>query len=174
MCPWISAEDVISDSQGDPAYFNNFVLGKAYSPGDLSVTKTTILDLWTPRDLDMGPRFMGVDVGNIKHYIVRSPKGIIAAGRFTSDEELETLIDFWKPTAGVIDAMPNTFLANYIVNKYPQFRMSFFQENNNNPQTLVWWGDGDKKGIVYSHRDRILDQFLMGMIEAKWLIGLPG
>lgn len=173
MCCWISAEEIIEDSQGDPAYFNNFVLGKPYSPGDLSVSKTTILDLWTPKDLDVGGRFMGVDVGNIKHYVVRTNKGIIKVGRFSSDQELEDLIDFWKPTSGVIDAMPNTFLANHIVNKYPQFRMSFFQENNNNPQTLVWWGEGDKRGIVYSHRDRILDQFLMGMVEAKWLIGIP-
>lgn len=51
MCPWISAEDVIDDSEGDPAYFNNFVLGKAYSPGDLSITKSALLDIWTPKTL---------------------------------------------------------------------------------------------------------------------------
>lgn len=51
MCAWIPAEDIVEESQGDPAYFNNFVLGKSYSPGDLSVTKTTILDLWTPKNL---------------------------------------------------------------------------------------------------------------------------
>jgi len=45
-------------------------------------------------------------------------------------------------------------------------------ENNNNPQTIVWWGENDKKGIVYSHRDRILDRMLTDMIEAKWLIGV--
>lgn len=169
----ISAEEIIRDSQGDPAYFNNFVLGKAYTPGDLSVSKTTILDLWTPKSLESGARYLGVDVGNIKHYVVRSDKGVLKAGRFTKDEDLDTIIETWKPTAGVIDAMPNTFLANYIVQKYPFMKMSYFQENNNNPQTLVWWGEGDKYGIVYSHRDRILDQFLMGMIEAKWLISMP-
>lgn len=50
--------------------------------------------------------------------------------------------------------------------------MSFFMENNNNPQTIVWWGEGDKKGIVYSHRDRILDRMLTDMIEAKFSIGV--
>jgi len=173
MCPWISASEIIEDSQGDPAYFNNFVLGKPYSPGDLSVSRGTILDLWTPKDLTGREVYLGIDVGNIKHYVVRSEKGLLRCGKLAKDSDIETLIDLWKPTSGVIDAMPNTFLANYIVDKYPQMRMSFFQENNNNPQTLVWWGDGDKKGIVYSHRDRILDQFLMGMIEAKWSIGLP-
>ncbi len=172
MCNWISAEELIEDAQGDPAYFNNFVLGLPYSPGDLSVTRTTILDIWTPKDLTTGNVYMGIDVGNIKHYVIRSDRGLLKIGRFTHPSELETLIEYWKPTAGVIDAMPDNFLAKYIVDKYPQFNMSFFQENNANPQTIVWWGENDKKGIVYSHRDRILDQFLMGMIEAKWLIGV--
>lgn len=173
MCCWITAEEIIEDSQGDPAYFNNFVLGKAYSPGDLSVSKTTILDLWTPKDLTTRNIYLGVDVGNIKHYVVRSDKGLIKIGRFTKDSELDDIIDYWKPVSGVIDAMPNTTLSKYIVEKYPFMRMSYFMENSNNPQLLVWWGEGDKLGIVYSFRDRILDQFLTSMIEAKWLIGIP-
>jgi DNA-directed RNA polymerase subunit RPC12/RpoP len=173
MCCWISAEEVISDSEGDPAYFNNFVLGKSYSPGDLSVSKTTILDLWTPKELDTGERFLGVDVGNLKHYVIRSPKGIIKLGRFTKWSDLDDLIRLYKPTSGVIDAMPDNTAAKYYVDTYPWMQMSFFMENTNNPQTIVWWGENDKKGVVYSHRDRILDKMLTDMIEAKWLIGVP-
>ncbi len=173
MCCWITAEEIIADSQGDPAYFNNFVLGKAYSPGDLSVSKTTILDLWTPKDLDTGPRYLGIDVGNMKHYVIRSDRGLLKVGRTTNNAELEDLIAYWKPTSGVIDAMPDNTLAKYIVDKYPFMQMSYFMENANNPQTIVWWGEGDKKGIVYSHRDRILDRMLTDMIEAKYLIGVP-
>lgn len=172
MCCWISAEEVIEDSQGDPAYFNNFVLGKSYSPGDLSVSKTTILDLWTPKDLDTGDRFLGIDVGNIKHYVVRSPKGLIKIGRFTKPSDIDDLIALWRPKSGVIDAMPDSTLSKYVVDKYPFMQMSYFMENANNPQTVVWWGDNDKKGVVYSHRDRILDQHLTNMIEAKHLIGV--
>lgn len=172
MCPWISVEEIIDDSEGDPGYFNNFVLGKSYSPGDLSVSKTTILDLWTPKDLDDGERFMGIDVGNIKHYVIRTKKGLIKVGRFTAWSELDDLIAFWKIKSGVIDAMPDTTGSRYFVEKYPFMQMSYFMENSNNPQTIVWWGEGDKKGIVYSFRDRILDQLLTNMVEAKWLIGL--
>lgn len=179
MCCWITVEEIVEDSQGDPAYFNNFVLGKSYSPGDLSVTKTTILDLWTPKDLDTGNRFLGVDVGNIKHYVIRSEKGIIKLGRFTKPSDLDELIAIWKPKSGVIDAMPDSTLSRYVVEKYPFMQMSFFQENSNNPQTIVWWGKGtggdpsDKQGVVYSHRDRILDQYLTNIIEAKHLISVP-
>ena len=172
MCPWIKAADIIDDSEGDPAYFNNFVLGKAYSPGDLSVTKSTILDLWTPRNLDVGPRYLGVDVGNIKHYEIRTALGPIKIGRFSDWKDLDDIIAFWKPVAGVIDAMPDNTAARHYVEKYPFMMMSFFMENNNNPQTIVWWGEGDKKGIVYSHRDRILDRMLTDMIEAKFSIGV--
>lgn len=172
MCPWISAEEVIDDSEGDPAYFYNFVLGKAYSPGDLSVSKTTILDLWTPKDLKTNDVFIGVDVGNIKHYTIRSQKGLLKVGRFTNWSELDDIIKFWKPTSGVIDAMPDNTASKHYVDTYPWMKMSFFMENNNNPQTIVWWGENDKKGIVYSHRDRILDRMLTDMIEAKFLIGV--
>lgn len=172
MCPWISAEEIIEDSQGDPAYFNNFVLGKPYSPGDLSVNKTTILDLWTPKDLTTGNIYLGVDVGNIKHYVIRSEKGLLKIGRFTAWSELDDIIAFWKPKSGVIDAMPDNTASKHYVEKYPWMQMSFFKENNENPQTIVWWGDGERKGIVYSHRDRILDRMLTDMIEAKFLIGL--
>lgn len=172
MCPDISVEEIIADSQGDPAYFNNFVLGLSYSPGDLSVTKTTILDLWTPKNLITGNVYIGIDVGNIKHYVIRSEKGLLKVGRFSAWSELDSIITFWKPTAGVIDSNPDNTAARHYVDTYPWMMMSTFQENNNNPQTIVWWGEGDKRGTVYSHRDRILDQFLTGMIEAKWLIAL--
>jgi hypothetical protein len=172
MCAWISAEEVIDDSQGDPAYFNNFVLGKSFSPGDLRISKTTILDLWTPKDLRTENIYLGVDVGNIKHYVVRSDKGLIKVGRFTKPEELDDLIDYWKPVSGVIDAMPDSTLSKYITEKYPFMKMSYFQENANNPQTIVWWGEKDKSDIVYSHRDRIMDRMFTDMVDAKYLIGL--
>lgn len=171
MCPWITAEEVIEDSMGDPEYFNNFVLGLPYSPGDLSVTKTTILDLWTPKELDDGVRYIGIDVGNIKHYVVRTKKGILKIGRFTNWSELDDIIKLWRPVAGVIDAMPDSTASKYYTETYDWMKMSYFMENNNNPQTIIWWGEGDKKSIVYSHRDRALDRFLTDIIEAKWLIG---
>jgi hypothetical protein len=172
MCCWISAEEVVEDSKGDPAYFNNFVLGKAYSPGDLSISKTTILDLWTPKDLNVGEIYLGVDVGNIKYFVVRSRKGLLKVGRFSAWSELDDIIRVWKPTAGVIDAMPDNTAAKHYVDAYPFMQMSYFMENSNNPQIILWWGENDKKGIVYSHRDRILDRMFTDMIEAEWLIGV--
>ena len=168
----ISAKEIIEDSQGDQEYFHNFVLGEPYNPGDLSVSRATILDIWTPRSLVTEKFYIGVDVGNIKHYTIWSEHGIVKIGKFHKWQELDDLINFYKPVAGVIDAMPDNQMAKYYVDTYPFMKMSFFQENMNNPQTIVWWGTNDKKTIVYSHRDRILDQMLAAMIEAKFLIGI--
>lgn len=169
----ISAEEIIEDSEGDQEYFNNFVLGEPYNPGDLSVSRSTILDIWTPKDLITGNYFLGVDVGNIKHYVLGSEKGIIKVGRFSKWQDLDDIITFYKPKVGVIDAMPDNTMSKYYVETYPQMQMSFFQENANNPQTIIWWGEHDKKGIVYSHRDRAIDRMLSDMIEARFLIGVP-
>jgi len=175
MCPDITVKEIIDDSKGDPGYFANFVLGLPYTPGDLQVSKSTILDIWTPRfaEVDTGPRFLGVDVGNMKHYVVRTHAGIVKIGRFTKWEDLDSIIATWKPQAGVIDAMPDNTAAKHYVDTYPFMEMSFFQENANNPQTVVWRGEGERTGIVYSHRDRVIDLMLTEMIEAKWLIAAP-
>lgn len=168
----ISASEIIEDSEGDQEYFYNFCLGEPYNPGDLSISRSTILDIWTPKKIETSNYYIGVDVGNIKWYTIWSDKGIVKVGKFTNWDDLDDMIKFYKPKSGVIDAMPDNTMSKYYVDKYPFMQMSFFQENTANPQTIVWWGDKDKKGIVYSHRDRIIDKMLTDMVEAKFLIGV--
>lgn len=172
IAPRISAQEIIDDSEGDQEYFHNFVLGEPYNPGDLTVSRGTILDIWTPKNLVTGHYYLGVDVGNIKHYVLGSEKGIVKLGRFDKWDELEDMMKFYKPKSGVIDAMPDNTMSKHFVDKYPEMRMSFFQENANNPQTIVWFGENDRKGIVYSHRDRALDRMISDMVEAKFLISV--
>lgn len=168
----ITAAEIVEDSEGDQEYFNNFVLGLPYNPGDISVSRGTILDIWTPKSIDSGNHFIGIDVGNVKHYTVWSDRGIVKVGKFTKWQELDDLLLYWRPTGGVIDAMPDNTMAKYYVDKYPFMQMSFFQENASNPQLIVWYGEDKRNGIVYSHRDRVIDRLLTDMIEAKFLIGV--
>lgn len=171
MAPWISAEEVLNDSEGDQEYFYNFVLGEPYSPSDIRVNRGTILDNWTPKDLTTGNWFLGVDVGNIKHFVLGSEKGVVKAGRFTKWSDLDDMIKTYKP-AMVIDAMPDNTMSKYYVENYRNVLMSFFKENKDNPKTLVWWGEGDREGIVYSNRNRILDQLIDEILRANILFGL--
>lgn len=168
----ITASEVIEDSEGDQEYFYNFVLGEPYNPGDLTVSRTTILDLWTPKNLETGNWYLGVDVGNIKHFVLGSEKGITKVGRFTEWQVLEDMMNFYKPKL-VIDALPDSTMSKYFVGKYRDALMWYPQENSSNPQTVVWWGENDKKGIVYSHRDRSIDMLIDDMVQARFLIGIP-
>jgi hypothetical protein len=171
MAVWIPASEIIKDSLGDQEYFHNFVLGEPYSPGDIRVSRATILDNWTPRSLQTGKWYLGVDVGNIKHYALGSELGLIQVGRFSKWSDLDDMIKRYKPTM-VIDAMPDNTMSKYYVENYHNVCMSYFQENKNNPKTIVWWGEGDRQGVVYSNRNRILDQLIDEILNAKILFGL--
>lgn len=167
----IPAEQIITDSQGDQEYFHNFVLGEPYNPGDISISRGFIMDNWTPRDLVGKGYYLGVDVGNVKHYVLGSEQGIIKVGTFTDWKDLDELMLMYKPML-CIDALPEDDMARYYVKHYPGAHMSFFKENMDNPQTIVWWGEKDKAGIVYSNRNRILDQLIDEILNARILFGI--
>lgn len=180
MAPWISAEEILKDSEGDQEYFYNFVLGEPYNPGDLNITRSLILDNWTPKDLSLGKEwFLGVDVGNIQHYVLGTELGVVKVGKLLKWQDLDNMMRLYKPSL-VIDANPNNTMARYYVEKYEKAHMSFFMDNTNNPQTIVWWGKpgetdtpGNKQGIVYSNRNRILDQLIEHILQAKMLFSIP-
>ncbi len=176
----ISAKQILEDSEGDQEYFFNFVLGEPYNPGDLRVSRSTILDNWTPKDLSLGKQwFLGVDVGNIKHYVLGTELGVVKVGRFFKWDELDDMMKMYDP-ALVIDAMPDNTMSKYYVDTYPRALMSFFKENMDNPQTIVWWGvntgslttERNRQGIVYSNRNRIIDKMIDDILNAHMLFGL--
>lgn len=164
-----SAKQILEDAEGDQEFFFNFVLGEPYNPGDLSVSRGTIIDCWTPKDMWHGPYFLGVDVGNIKHFVLGTATTVLKMGRFTKWSELDDLIAFYKPQCFVIDAMPDNTAARAYVENHTNCFMSFFGENENNPMMTVWWGEKERRGIVYSNRNRILDQLITDIVEAKYL-----
>jgi len=171
MCPWITAAEIVKDSEGDQEYFFNFVLGEPYNPGDMQVTRNTVLDAWTPKNLVTGRYFLGVDVGNIKHYALGSEKGLIKIGRFSVWSDLDSMMDLYKPTL-VIDAMPDNTMSRYYVSKYRNAYMSYFKQNLENPKQLYSWGEREKYGIVYSSRNRILDHLISEIASGRVLFGV--
>lgn len=172
VAPWISAEEILKDADGDLEYFHNFILGEPYNPGDLRVTRSTILDNWTPRDLSKGRQwFLGVDVGNLKHYVLGTELGVVKVGKFTKWQELDDMMAHYKPIL-VIDALPDNTMSRYFVDTYQNAYMWFPQENSTNPQTVIWWGEKEKKNVVYTHRNRSIDQLIDHILQARMLFGL--
>lgn len=180
MAPWIKAPDIIRESAGDQEYFFNFVLGEPYNPGDLSVTRSLILDNWTPEDLSLGKEwYLGVDVGNMKHFVLGTELGVVKVGRFSDWQKLDDMMKQYNPFL-VIDAMPDNTASRHYTETYDKAYMSFFQDNQANPQTIVWWGKagepdtpGNKGKIVYSNRNRVIDQLIDDLLRAKIRFGTP-
>jgi len=170
MCPWITAEQIIEDSEKDQEYFYNFVLGEPYNPGDLSVSRSTILDIWTPQKLETGKYFLGVDVGNIKHYCLGSDKGITKIGTFREWYELDDLLDFYKPVM-VIDAMPENNMSKYYVEKRQNCFMCYLNRDKEKNRVITF-GEGEDIGIIHADRNRALDQLINAMLNAEFLLNI--
>lgn len=170
MAPWIKAKEIIKESEGDPEYFFNFILGEPWSPGDMRVARHTILDCWTPKSLETGRWYLGVDVGNVKHYTLGSEKGVTKVGTFSDWHFLDDLLTRYKPVC-VIDANPENTMALHYVKTYQNVFMSYFKRDRDRKK-LVEWGEGDNRGVVFSDRNRIIDTVINQLLNAKILYGL--
>lgn len=180
MAPWLSAKELIKarDNKGEE-YFQNFVLGEPYQPGDIENFRQIIYDVHTHKSLATGPFFLGVDMGKIKHYVLGSKQGIFRMGTFQDRKELEALIESYKPVT-VIDGLPERTWAEEFRIKYSNLYLNFFQyEKMKAQKKSVLWGDEtvsdakkENQGIVWSERNRCIDQVIFDMMRGKILIGV--
>lgn len=173
FAPLITAEYVLEQwNEGrNIEYFYNFILGEPYSPGDTKIERHTILDNWTPKNIITGNYFLGVDVGNIKHYVLGSEKGIVQIGTFTQWHKLDELLTRFKVTT-VMDAMPENTIAHHYKDTYPNFFINHFTADKEN-NSFIRFGEADKKGIVFSDRSRLIDHVVNDLLEGKILYSLP-
>lgn len=170
----ITAEYVIEQYNDgkDPEYFYNFILGEPYSPGDTKLERHAILDNWTPKNIETGNLYLGVDIGNIKHFVLGSEKGIIRVGTFTEWHELDKLLMTPGLKVTVIDAMPENTMAHHYKDTYQNVFLCHFgvdKENN----TVIRWGEGDKFGLVFVDRNRAIDRLVGTILGGEILYSLP-
>lgn len=175
MAPWVPASYIVKQwNEGkDPETFYNFVLGEGYSPADTRVTRTMILDNWTPNHemVRKGTNnvFMGVDVKeNVKNYVVGTEKGIFKVGEFQDWADLDGLLDYHKPNVCIIDAMPDRTMSDHFMKKYRNVFVCFFHEDKENNE-LIRYGEGDKKGIISADRNRVIDRLVNDLVYGRFL-----
>lgn len=173
FAPKISAEYMIEQWDGghNPEYFNNFILGEPYSPGDTKIERHAILDNWTPKNIDTGHYYLGVDVGNVKHFVLGSEKGVLQVGTFTEWHDLDKLLMRYSPTT-VMDAMPENTMAHH----YKDTKDNFFichlgGEKADN--AVLKWGEDDKRGMIFAEHSRVIDRVVNDLLEGKILYSLP-
>lgn len=173
FAPRISAEYIIDqwDEGKNEEYFNNFILGEPYSPGDTKIDRHVILDNWTPKNIETGNYYLGVDVGTIKHYVLGSEKGILKIGTFTAWHDLERILNEFKPIT-VMDAMPDNTMSHHFKDTFPNFFICHFSRDKES-NSIIRWGENDKQGIVFADRSRAIDRLVTELLEGKILFSLP-
>lgn len=173
MCPWITADELIKSLENNGReYFNNFCLGEPFDVSDIKISSKLITDLWTPKELEAGDYFLGVDSGKIKHYVLGTQEGLIKIGATEDWEDIEFLIKQYNPTT-VIDALPDLTAPQQIMEKYPKVWLNYYRPTEGQVE-ISKYGEGENAGIVKTHRERAIDGLLDDMANGKMLISVPG
>ena len=178
MAPWLSAKDLIKEkgSRTDE-YFRNFILGEPYKVGETASFRQGILDNQTAKDLRKAPFYLGVDIGNIKHYALGSKEGIFEVGTFEDRESLEELLKKWEPLT-VMDAGPERTWCEEIAKKYPRVYLNFLRRDKDIKELIKWGGqkgtfeDRQNYGYVWTDRTRIIDKTWQEILNGNILYGM--
>lgn len=161
MYPWISVKELLfTESTKDTGYFRNFVLGLPYVGSNVVVDAQTIVNNIVLDDVHWtrGQVAMGIDNGDVKHYVIGNTEGIFEIGKTESWEEIEMLIHKYDPYF-VVDLNPYPNKPKELVTKSRKGFASFYVNDQKNLD-IVQWGQGDKRGMVYPNRNKVIDDLI--------------
>lgn len=164
--PWISAEKIIEDSEGDPEVFHNFTLGLPYVSKDTSVSREAILNCLIPGYNPRTNVAIGVDNGRVKNYVIGNRHGIFEIGETEDWGDIENLRNKYGATM-VIDALPYPTMPKKLAEKYPgKVYIHYYQTDKKSPEFIRW---DYNKGMVRSDRTKVIDS-VVADINAKDIV----
>ena len=150
--PWISAEKIIEDSEGDKEIFHNFTLGEPYVSKDTSLTRDTIIKCLSPGGNPKTDVAIGVDNGITKHYVIGNRFGIFRIGKTDSWQELEELRNLYDAVM-VIDALPYPTTPTQMASEYPgKVFIHYYQQDKKNVGIIRW-----EDRVAKSDRTKMID-----------------
>lgn len=166
MCSWMSCKKILeTEKDKSKAYFMNFVAGKPYAGSDVIIdesliVKNIVLDdhKWVP-----GRVAMGIDSGDVKHFVIGDEQGIFHIGKTRSWADIDLLIRKYQPYF-VVDLNPYPRQAKELVQTYRHGWCSFYVDDRRTLE-LMEWGDGDKMRMVYPNRERIIDELINYIVD---------
>lgn len=166
MCCWISARDIMDDYESKSTeYFYNFVLGKAYTPSDLLISRETILRACVPSMIPKLGVAMGVDQkASEMEWVAGTAQGIFAYGRAKSWEEIEMLKLQWGAVV-VADGRPYPTGPAMLARKYSDFYVALGKQIST-MDVLTYSPDGK---TIYYDRVKLLDIVAHEITEMKLL-----
>jgi len=103
--------------------FHNFDLGLPYLSGEGLITRDTILKTMQLSVADVGFNVIGVDQGDLLHWVVRRvlPTGrmaVVAFGVTNDFGKIDQIIGLYRVRTGIIDALPNKHNARDLVQRF--------------------------------------------------------
>jgi hypothetical protein len=164
MAPWVTAERILGQEEDmDVQTFHGFVLGKAYTPSDLVVSRETILRANAPSRITQMDVVMGVDQDAGGMYVMAgTPQGIFYHDYVKSWEEVEQLKLTWNAIV-VCDPNPYSTMPKQMAAKYNDWFLCYFKETKD--LSMLNWKDQ----VVYADRTRVLDAVADEITQGKYL-----
>jgi len=89
----------------EKSFFHNFVLARPYTASDIKVNRENIVANMDGEKNWQEQNAMGVDQGNMKHYVIGNVQGIFKVGKTESWQEIKYLFEKYQCKM-VIDALP--------------------------------------------------------------------
>src|SRR3990167_5806909 len=162
--PWISADKIIEDSEGDKEIFHNFTLGEPFVSKDTILTRAAIIGCLSPGANPKTDVAMGVDNGVIKHYVLGNRYGIFRIGKTESWKEIEEIRNLYDAVM-VIDALPYPTTPTILSGEYPgKVFIHYYQQDRRNAGIIRW-----EDRVVKSDRTKVIDS-VVAEINSKDLI----
>lgn len=154
--PWVSAEKIMEQyRESDTQFFYNFVLGLPYIAAEFVLDRAAIVAISSPNKPRMDNLVLGVDNGVQKHWVLGNASGIISYGVTESWEDIEDMIQRYNPIT-VIDANPYPDIPKKLAENYKKVFIHYYKQDTKN-LGITQWGEGDRDGVVYSDRTKLLD-----------------
>ena len=173
MNPRTSAKDIILAYQTkDTQYFYNFVLGLPYKGSDVVVDRQAIINNIVLTENNTQNAAIGVDNGIEKHYVIGNEQGIFEIGK-TKDWDVIERLKMKYQAKMVIDLNPYPKFPKSLVDKYRgEVWCSFFKKDKDK-LGIVEWGEHDKRGMVYSDRNKIIQEAIDMIVDGGVSFNMP-
>lgn len=171
IAPWIPASKIIEDSKGDQSVFYNFTLGLPYVSAEFGIDRSVITGCLNPDFNKKTNVAIGVDNGVKKTVVIGNVHGIFDVYETDSWERIEEDIKRYNATC-VIDALPYSAVPIRLSEEYRGRVYIHYFKVDTKASTVIDWGKGDKRNVVYSDRTKIIDMVVRDLRDKEILFNM--
>ncbi len=161
MASWVSAEKIIKDYETkSEEFFYNFVLGLPYVGSGNKITADVIYRNLTNTINEQEDIVIGVDVGNIKHYVVGNRDGLFYYNKTKDWDDIRGLLRKYSKSIAVIDAMPDITEPRKLRDEFPGRVFLCHYVKDRKTMQIIRWGKDKEFGNVLADRNRLIQMII--------------